>query len=506
MPVPPERPVLRPLAPHRGGAGQPVRCLPTDLGHPIPEDDHAISVCLPTWQSVIAYEENDPLVRGSLRAGYPRFVLPAAVRELHERAGAGKAYAYGSEGAARRALSFVEEGGGVARIERAGSAAILCFGDDPVAKERAWQVWRHVGEGISSRSASAILRGENHVTSAGDEARTKVRQILARWHGVGEEDVHLFPSGMAAVASLHRYLSARADSGHGTVQIDFPYVDVARVQKHFGKARYLSLRGEEAVAGGLEAAFSSGLTTGVFCEIPANPLLDCVDLPAVASLARRHQVPVVADDTVASVANVSLLPHADFVTTSLSKWSTGSCNVLAGAVIAHPGSMFHADFRSWLCQDDVAALGDLDAAVVADGLPYLRERIRQVNHNAAAVAAFLRDHSKVRAFWHPRFDADHPYAKVARQGAGTGGLMSFALKGGESAAASFYNALSLDKGPSLGADFSMACPYTLLAHYDELGHAADWGVPRDLIRLSVGTEPLDWLMQALERAFAAEIA
>ena len=502
----PDSPLLRPLAPSRSGGGQPVRWLPRDLGQPIPDDAHAISVCLPTWDSVIAYEENDPGVRGSLRAGYPRFVLPPTVRELHERAAGGKAYAFGSGGAARRALAFVRAAGSDARVEWAGSAALLCFGDDPLAKDRAWQVWRHAGEGISSRSAGAVLRGEKHFTAAGDAARAEAREILARWHGVSPADVHLFPSGMAAVSAIHQYLSSRNGSGFGTIQIDFPYVDVARVQKHFGKARFLSLRGTEAIEGGLEAAITSGHTTGVFCEIPANPLLDCVDLPAVAAIAARHGVPVVADDTVASVANVALLPHADFVTTSLSKWSTGSCNVLAGAVVVRPDSAFGAGFAGWLQENDAAPLGDLDAEVVAGALPSLAARMAEVNRNAAAVADHLHRHPEVRSLWYPRLDDPHPYGKVARPGAGTGGLMSFALRGGEPAAAAFYDRLALDKGPSLGADFSMACPYTLLAHYDELDHASAWGVPRDLIRLSVGTEPLDWILSALDRAFAAVVS
>lgn len=494
--------MVRPLVSQRSGSGEPIRWRAGDLGRPIPDDPHAISVCLPTWRSVIAYEENDPLVRGSLRAGYPRFVLPAPVRELHERMGGGRAYAFGSRGAAERALAHVEAGGGRARLEPGGSAVLLVFGEDAVAAERAWQAWRHAGEGISSRSAAAILEGREHAGPGGETDRGSVRAALAEWHGVDEGSVFLFPSGMAAVSIVHAYLSSRRPGG-GTVQIDFPYVDVARIQKHFGNARGLPLRGEEAIGGGLERALTAGYDAAVYCEVPANPLLDCADLPAVAAIARRHGVPVVADDTVASVANVALLPHADFVTTSLSKWSTGSCNVLAGSVVVRPGSEAGAGFAQWLRDSDAAPLGDGDAAVVARGLPGLAERMRLVNANAAAVAGWLRGHAAVRSFWYPETGAGHPYAKVARSGAGAGGLMSFALRGGETAAERFYDALAIDKGPSLGADFSMACPYTLLAHYDELDHAAAWGVPRDLIRLSTGTEPTDWLIANLERAIAA---
>lgn len=493
---------LRPLESSRSGSGQPIRCHERDLGQPIPEDAHAISVCLPTWGSVIAYEENDPLVRGSLRAGYPRFVLPSPVRELHERLAAGQGYAFGSRGAAARALAHVTGGGGSGRLESAGSAVLLVFGEDPVGKELAWQAWRHAGEGISSRSAAAILEGGCHAGVAGDSARASIRATLAAWHGVPEKCVFLFPSGMAAVSVLHQYLSGRSP-GAGSVQIDFPYVDVARIQKHFGNACGISLRGEDALAGGLERALVAGHRAAIYCEVPANPLLDCADLPALAEIARRHGVPVVADDTVASVVNVGLLPHADFVTSSLSKWSTGSCNVLAGSVVVHPDSEAGAGFAAWLEEMDPAPLGDADAEVVQRGLPGLAGRIRAVNGNAAAAATFLREHPAIRAFWHPQLAPGHPYAKVARAGAGTGGLMSFALVGGELAAARFYDALAIDKGPSLGSDFSMACPYTLLAHYDELEHAAAWGVPRDLIRLSVGTEPTDWLVANLENAIRA---
>ena len=63
-----------------------------------------------------------------------------------------------------------------------------------------------------------------------------------------------------------------------------------------------------------------------------------------------------------------------------------------------------------------------------------------------------------------------------------------------------YDALRISKGPSLGTEFSLACPYTLLAHYDEMDWVENCGVPRDLIRLSVGIEPIDQLTKALQEA------
>jgi cystathionine gamma-synthase len=76
---------------------------------------------------------------------------------------------------------------------------------------------------------------------------------------------------------------------------------------------------------------------------------------------------------------------------------------------------------------------------------------------------------------------------MARSGGGRGCLFSFLLRD-ETAASCFYDQLKVSKGPSLGTNFSLCCPYTLLAHYQELDWAAGCGVPRHLLRVSVGLE------------------
>ena len=81
--------------------------------------------------------------------------------------------------------------------------------------------------------------------------------------------------------------------------------------------------------------------------------------------------------------------------------------------------------------------------------------------------------------------------------------MSFTLKGGEAAARRFYDALQLCKGPTLGTVFTLACPYALLAHYRELEWAESCGVPRDLVRVSIGIEDPDLLWSRFEVALNA---
>jgi cystathionine gamma-synthase len=77
------------------------------------------------------------------------------------------------------------------------------------------------------------------------------------------------------------------------------------------------------------------------------------------------------------------------------------------------------------------------------------------------------------------------------------------IQGGEPAASAFYDALAISKGPSLGTDFSLVCPYTLLAHYGELEWAAERGAPANLLRIWVGLEDPDDLRRRFEEAFGA---
>ena len=86
-----------------------------------------------------------------------------------------------------------------------------------------------------------------------------------------------------------------------------------------------------------------------------------------------------------------------------------------------------------------------------------------------------------------------------RDGAGYGGLISFVLKNRKKSA-KFFDQLEISKGPSLGTEFSLVCPYTMLAHYDELDWAEACGVEKDLIRISCGGESEGELISRFQKA------
>ena len=156
-----------------------------------------------------------------------------------------------------------------------------------------------------------------------------------------------------------------------------------------------------------------------------------------------------------------------------------------------------------------------------------RRRIHAIDANALAVCEFLRARSlaaspssphpsgpvAVKDVYYPRWVTLEHYARcrvrdppTGEPAGGFGGLFSLTFTT-RAASRAFFDALPCMKGPSLGSNFTLACPYTILAHYAELDWAAGWGVEEGLVRVSVGLEErgtlLSWMREALEAAEAA---
>jgi len=468
-----------------------------DLGLPLPPATHAVSVALPQWQDVIDYEEEHPRIAAALQAGYPRFFLHPLVTELFAEAarrfaGAGEGcLVFPSGVTAERAADYVrKKSGAAARVEAygAGSLHVLTF---PEAVRRfAREFWRYCGGVVSSRQAawalSGVKGGEAVLEAAGGAAKSAIRARLAALAGVTAGDVFLFPSGMAAMAAAHRLVTALRP-GLPTVQLDFPYVDVLRVQQSFGSGVEFFPVADAAALEKTGRLADAGAVAAVFAEVPSNPLLTCVPLDELSDRLRAAGVPLVLDDTVATVVNLDATALADLVTSSLTKAFSGVGDVIAGALTVNPRSPWHAWFRAELeaeaaCQDHLWAE---DAVVLEENSRDFPERVRRMNANAEALIAFLSTHPAVEQVWYPASPA--VFGRMARPRGGRGCLFSFLLKD-EAAAAGFYDRIHLSKGPSLGTNFSLCCPYTLLAHYQELEWAAACGVPRHLLRVSAGLE------------------
>ncbi len=484
------------------------RCRASDLGFPIPDSPHACSVALPTWQSVIDYEEGVPEVMAALQTGYPRFVLNPLVARLHDNVLAeegvgGELFVliFSDDDAAARCGAFVEErlpASGEMRI----SANLVFFRSEKVLAV-AREYWRYAGDGISSRAAEASLAGMLIDTNEVDEARHIIQAAIAAEHGVDPGDVVLLSSGMAAIATVHRAFQSLHEDGR-FVQVDFPYVDAMRVQRHFGarQSEFVILDEEGEPSRDYYEIFADGRVAGVFVECPSNPLLRCADLQALRDAA-GDAIPIAIDDTVSTSRTVEVLPWSDVITTSLTKWWAGSGDLMAGAIVINPHGSRVEEIRNAIAAAKPSTLCDADVIHLAPLVDGFARRVQKAGDNAAQLLSLLDAEEMVTKIWHPTVETVENFAQIVKPNAPTTALLSFRLQGGERVAARFYDALVLNKGPSLGTEFTLVCPYVLLAHYDELAWADELGAPRDLVRVSVGTEEWETIRSAFEHAFAA---
>ena len=287
--------------------------------------------------------------------------------------------------------------------------------------------------------------------------------------------------------------------GAPTAQIGFPYVDTLKLQEKFGHGATL-LHDLGRAAFDLQALVRQGRLAACFSEIPGNPLLGSADVRQITPILREHGVPLVADDVVATPFNVDLGKHADLIATSLTKYLVGTGDAMGGALICNPRSPYHAELKAFAESLHEELLWGEDAVVLESQIATFPERMKTHNRNGLIIAERLRQHPAIEDVWYPRWSFGDSYEAVRRPDGGWGSLITFLPRNAETASPRIYDNLELCKGPSLGTSFTLACPFTLLAHYTELEWAESCGVPRNLIRLSIGLEDADELWERIRRA------
>jgi cystathionine gamma-synthase len=314
--------------------------------------------------------------------------------------------------------------------------------------------------------------------------------------------VYLFGAGMNAIYTVSRAIQ-RLFPARPSVQFGFPYVDTLKLQQDCGPGCHFFPRGDERDAQQLQELLRAEPVSAVFCEFPSNPLLVSPDLATLAELAQRQAVPLVVDETLSTYVNVDLRLVADVLITSLTKYFAGAGDVLAGAAIVNPGGRLYEPLRAALECEYEDTLWAAEAALLAQHATDFPERVQRINQTAERVCEYCRAQPLVAEVYYPKFCTPGRYAAFQRPGGGFGGLFSLLLKNPLRNAPLFYDALPISKGPSLGTDFSLCCPFTLLAHYRELDWAESCGVSRYLVRVSVGLEEPQELIDRLDLALRA---
>ena len=308
-----------------------------------------------------------------------------------------------------------------------------------------------------------------------------------------------FASGMAAEAAIMQLLKP----GDHTVAVDDLYGGSYRLFRRVLEPMGLTF---SFVDGSDLTAVEKSLTDRtriVWVESPTNPLLKLVDIEAVSKLAHARQALLVVDNTFMSpYFQRPLSLGADIVVHSATKYLGGHSDVIGGTLVVNRDDLFE---RLSFLQNAVGGVpGPMDAWLVLRGIKTLAIRMREHEHNARQIAAFLVDHPKVARVFYPGL-ADHPQRDLARrQMSGFGGMISFEVKGGLEPARRVVERTRLfTLAESLGGVESLIELPAAMTHASipaETRRAH--GVADGLVRASVGIEDVADLISDLDRALA----
>ncbi len=279
-------------------------------------------------------------------------------------------------------------------------------------------------------------------------------------------------------------------------------------------------------------------TRAIFCESVGNPAGNICDIEALAAVAKRHGVPLIVDNTVATPILLRPIDYgADIVVHSLTKFLGGHGTTLGGAIVdsgrfawqeharrfpmfnepdaSYHGLIYTQHFgkaayigrcRSVYLRTTGAVLAPLSAFLLLQGIETVALRVERHVENARRVAEFLRNDPRVEWVNYAGF-ADNPYHALARKyfGGRACSLLTFGIVGGLEAGKAFYDALKLFKRlVNMGDAKSLACHPASTTHRQMSAQEQEKaGVRPEMIRLSVGIEHIDDILTDLDQALAA---
>jgi cystathionine gamma-synthase len=380
----------------------------------------------------------------------------------------------------------------------------------PAVPQKQEVVFQQLRERIISIWNRAPLRTENRPTT---------------------EDVYLYQNGMAAIYYLHHYLLSASKNESESVLFGFPFHSTQHIFEDFNTkaGTHFLMHGDDAdlatLRTTLEKLSDQGKTLqAVWTEFPSNPNCITPNLFALRALADKYNFPLIIDDTIASPANVDVLPMADAVVTSLTKSFSGYADVMGGSIILNPASPHYSRLKRLFETNYLNELHHAEASHLLSNSHDFLARSAVYNRNSAALASYfstiLHESTTTTTKQRPQIihKIYHPLTLPSQQhytphlrpatpdlpAPGHGLLLTvdFVSMG---ALAAFYDKLDLWKGPHLGGHVTLALPYIYGIFVDpkDVKRIAQWGYRSTQLRFAVGLEEWEDLKGVLDAAVAA---
>jgi cystathionine gamma-synthase len=476
---------------------------------------HAVSVSLPTMQDVIDYEEGNPDVTSIMESGYPRFFMNKFVKNLLEYVK--KKYAFADdkllipidsihaknilEKLVNKKLDYIEESENV----------ILLFDQNDSLATVCKNYIRNIGLLISSRKAEATLFSLKQIPAVFEEEKMDVIQaektikivLTAAYNIVSGNNILLTNSGMNAVFSAYETIATiRKIEGRETiVQLGWLYVDTMEIIEYRNNTSHIHIKLNDKTK--LEKWLLENHTkvASIITEITTNPLIQTVDLPWLYDLCKKYTIILIVDTTIATPFNINILPFCDIAVESLTKFASGGCDVLMGAIILNSNCELvqknKQQFSDYIIPPYKGEMSRLGHQICN-----YESRVKKVGQNTKLLYNYLIKQpyiKQVYSVYHPDFYDN--YTKIKKHDEAFPGLISIIF---DKDLSHYYDKLLLAKGPSLGTEFTIAMPYVYLAHYDCLKTTQgrtklkNLGLNPELLRLSIGIEPIEDIIAVFE--------
>jgi len=312
-----------------------------------------------------------------------------------------------------------------------------------------------------------------------------------------------FSSGMAATATILELL----DTGDHIISMDDLYGGTYRLFENVRKR-----------SSGLEFSYSNlssldGLESllkpnsrMIWVESPSNPLLKIVDLEKVSAFAKKHNLISVCDNTFcSSYVQKPLNLGFDVVLHSATKYLNGHSDVIGGLVVSSQEREDLAEQLAFLSNSIGSIMSPFDSFLVLRSLKTLAVRMEKHCENAFEIASFLEEHEAIEKIYYPGLP-NHPNHEIAKkQMNGFGGMITVVLKGGLKTATTF-----LERTKIFALAESLGGVESLIEHPAIMTHASvpaevrkELGIEDGLVRLSVGIESVEDLLEDLNQALSS---
>lgn len=245
-------------------------------------------------------------------------------------------------------------------------------------------------------------------------------------------------------------------------------------------------------------------TKVIYFETPCNPNLEIIDIKKVCEVAKKNNIKVVIDNTFASpYFQRPLSLGADVVVHSATKYLCGHGDVIGGVAVAKDENYINTLKFDYMCEFG-GVMSPFNAWLLLRGIKTLPVRMRQHEANAKKVAEFLQAHPKVKKVFYPGLESSEGYEIAKSQMDGFGAMISFEIDGNLNQSKNFVNGVKLMKlAVSLGdCETLIEYPAAMTHRGYPKERLEEFGLTETMIRISIGLENSEDIIQDLENAFA----